>query len=75
MSKNQILFLEDVYQKNIPPFTAVMMSAQEACFINSQAKDGFIELHEKPTTIAIQKLKNGALEIIKEDELEEEDSI
>ena len=43
-----------------------VMSSQEARFINEQANLGFIKLAEKPTTIAIQKFKDGKLEIIKE---------
>jgi DNA-directed RNA polymerase subunit K/omega len=44
------------------------MSSQEARFINEQANLGFIKLDQKPTTIAIQKFKDGKLEIIKEAE-------
>jgi hypothetical protein len=62
MSKNQHLSLETCYSKDISPFK----SSQEARFINEQANLGFIKLAEKPTTIAIQKFKDGKLEIIKE---------
>jgi hypothetical protein len=47
------------------------MSSQEARFINEQANLGFIKLAEKPTTIAIQKFKDGRLEIVKEGEAAE----
>ncbi|MEO6097260.1 MAG: hypothetical protein ABIW76_16965 [Fibrobacteria bacterium] len=66
MSKNQHLSLETCYNKDISPFKSVIMSSQEARFINEQANLGFIKLAEKPTTIAIQKFKDGKLEIIKE---------
>ncbi len=68
MSKNQHLSLETCYSKDISPFKSVIMSAQEARFINEQANLGFIKLSEKPTTIAIQKFKNGKLVMISEGE-------
>ena len=68
MSKQKSLFLEDVYQKDIPLFTAVMMIANESRFINAQSIDGFIELYEKPTSIAIEKFKDNSLEIIDQTE-------
>ncbi len=40
MSDMPLFFLEDSYKKNITPFMAVMMVAQEARFVNSQAIDG-----------------------------------
>ena len=66
MSKNQHLSLETCYGKDISPFKSVIMSSQEARFINEQANLGFIKLAEKPTTIAIQKFKDGRLEIVPE---------
>ena len=66
MSKNQHLSVEDCYARGTSPFRTVIMAAQEARFINEQANLGFIKLAEKPTTIAIQKFKDGKLEIIKE---------
>lgn len=68
VSKNQHLSLETCYSKDISPFKSVIMSSQEARFINEQANLGFIKLDQKPTTIAIQKFKDGKLEIIKEGE-------
>jgi DNA-directed RNA polymerase subunit K/omega len=65
VSKNQHLSLETCYGKDISPFKSVIMSSQEARFINEQANLGFIKLAEKPTTIAIQKFKDGKLEILK----------
>ncbi len=64
MSKNQHLSLETCYNKDISPFKSVIMSSQEARFINEQANLGFIKLAEKPTTIAIQKFKDGKLQIL-----------
>src|ERR1043165_5691502 len=64
VSKNQHLSLETCYSKDISPFKSVIMSAQEARFINEQANLGFIKLQEKPTTIAIQKFKDGKLVIL-----------
>ena len=61
MSKNQHLSLEDCYAKGVSPFRSVIMSAQEARFINEQANLGFIKLSEKPATIAIHKFKNDRL--------------
>ena len=68
MSKNQHLSLETCYSKDISPFKSVIMTAQEARFINEQANLGFIKLNEKPTTIAIQKFKDNKLEMVKEGE-------
>ena len=64
MSKNQHLSLETCYGKEISPFKAVIMSSQEARFINEQANLGFIKLSEKPTTIAVHKFKNERLAVV-----------
>lgn len=69
MSKNQHLSLETCYSKDLSPFKSVIMTSQEARFINEQANLGFIKLNEKPTTIAIQKFKENRLEILKEGEV------
>jgi DNA-directed RNA polymerase subunit K/omega len=63
MSKNQHLSVEDCYARGTSPFRTVIMTAQEARFINEQANLGFIKLSEKPTTIAIQKFRNERLAI------------
>ena len=68
MSKHQHLSLETCYSKDLSPFKSVIMTAQEARFINEQANLGFIKLNDKPTTIAIQKFKADKLELIKEGE-------
>ena len=77
MSENQSLALEDMYEKDISTFTAVMMTSQEARFINEQANLGFIELNEKPTTIAIHKFKSERIKIVEDDtdESAEEESL
>jgi hypothetical protein len=68
VSKNQHLSLEDCYAKGFSPFRAVIMSSQEARFINEQANLGFIKLSEKPSTIAIHKFKNDRLAMVIEGE-------
>ncbi len=77
MSKDQSLSLENVYNKNISTFQAVIMAAQEARFINEQANLGFIELNEKPTTIAIHKFKQDRIKVVDENPQEgsEEESL
>ena len=63
MSKEQNLSLEEISNKKMSIFQAVIITAHEARFINEQANLGFIKLTEKPTTIAIQKFKNDRLKI------------
>lgn len=74
MSKNQHLSVEDCYARGASPFRAVIMTAQEARFINEQAHLGYIKLSEKPTTIAIHKFKNDRL-AVEEPETENTDSL
>lgn len=64
MSKNQHLSLESCYNLGSSPFKAVIMTSQEARFINEQANLGFIKLTEKPSTIAIQKFKDSKIEVL-----------
>ena len=68
MSKYQHLSLETCYSKDLSPFKSVIMTSQEARFINEQANLGFIKLNDKPTTIAIAKFKDNRLELIKEED-------
>jgi len=76
MSKEQNLSLENIHKKGVSTFTAVIMAAQEARFINEQSNLGFISLEEKPTTIAINKFKNDRLKIQKsESDLELSESL
>lgn len=74
MSKNQHLSVEDCYARGASPFRSVIMTAQEARFINEQANLGYIKLSEKPTTIAIHKFKNNRL-AVEEPEAQESDSL
>ena len=67
MSKNQHLSIEACYAKGISPFRSVIMTSQEARFINEQANLGFIKLTEKPTTISLNKFKNDRLIAIEEE--------
>ncbi len=67
MSKNQHLSIEACYAKGISPFRSVIMTSQEARFINEQANLGFIKLSEKPTTISLNKFKNDRLIAIEEE--------
>jgi len=67
MSKNQHLSVEDCYARGSSPFRTVIMTAQEARFINEQSNLGFIKLSEKPTTIAIQKFRNLRLAVLEND--------
>lgn len=67
MSKYQHLSLETCYSKDLSPFKSVIMTSQEARFINEQANLGFIKLNDKPTTIAIQKFKDNRLELLKDE--------
>jgi DNA-directed RNA polymerase subunit K/omega len=64
VSKYQHLSLETCYSKDLSPFKSVIMTSQEARFINEQANLGFIKLNDKPTTIAIQKFKDNRLELV-----------
>jgi len=64
VSKYQHLSLETCYSKDLSPFKTVIMTSQEARFINEQANLGFIKLNDKPTTIAIQKFKDNRLELV-----------
>ena len=72
----QKVYLDDIYASEKcdgSAFKAVVMMAQEARFINDQARQGFIELEKKPTTIAMYKFKEDRLEASNgEDEVAEE---
>src|SRR5690606_23580111 len=72
MSKHQHLSVEDCYARGASPFRTVIMTAQEARFINEQSNLGFIKLSEKPTTIAIQKFRNNRLIVQEEDALSDD---
>lgn len=55
---------DEVYQKNMSPFESVVVAAQEARFINEQARLGFLDLKGvKPTTVALDRLREGKVKI------------
>lgn len=64
---DQKVYLDDIYdseQCGGSPFKAVVMMAKEARFINNQAYQGFIQLEEKPTTIAMNKFRQDKLSVV-----------
>ncbi len=68
---DQKVYLDDIYASEKcegSPFKAVVMMSHEARFINDQARQGFIELEKKPTTIAMYKFKENRLEMSSLDE-------
>lgn len=55
---------DEVYKKNMSPFEAVVVAAQEARFINEQSRLGFLDLKGvKPTTVAMDRLREGKVKI------------
>jgi|GEM_PF-1215721 DNA-directed RNA polymerase subunit K/omega len=55
---------DEVYQKNMSPFESVVIAAQEARFINEQARLGFLDLKGvKPTTVALDRLREGKVKV------------
>ncbi len=63
---DQRVYLDDIYaskESQGSVFRAVVMMAKEARFINDQARQGFIQLTKKPTTIAMYKFKEGKLSV------------
>lgn len=72
---DQRVYLDDIYaskESEGSVFRAVVMMAQEARFMNDQARQGFITMHKKPTTIAMYKFKEGKLSIKPADEAKPE---
>ncbi|GHV17469.1 hypothetical protein AGMMS49938_18260 [Fibrobacterales bacterium] len=72
---DQKVYLDDIYaskQCEGSTFRAVVMMSKEARFINGQAHAGFIQLEEKPTTIAMNKFKQNKLSIVSADDKENE---
>jgi len=64
---DQKVYLDDIYASEKcdgSPFKAVVMMAKESRFINNQAHQGFIQLEEKPTTIAMNKFKQNKLSVL-----------
>lgn len=73
---DQRVYLDDIYaskESGGSVFRAVVMMAQEARFMNDQARQGFITMHKKPTTIAMYKFKEGKLSIKEADEAKPEE--
>ncbi len=61
----QRLFLDDIYANEncgSSVFRAVVMMAKEARFLNDQHRMGYIQLHMKPTTLAMKKFQDDKLE-------------
>ena len=55
---------DEVYQKNMSPFESVVIAAQEARFINEQARLGFLDLKGvKPTMVALDRLREGKVKV------------
>lgn len=70
---NHRVYLDDIYASEAcqgSTFRAVVMMAQEARFINEQARAGYLNLTMKPTTIAMDKFKANRLTIISREEAE-----
>lgn len=53
------LDLEQLEKRGINRYKAVLMTSQEARFINDQIRLDIIQSKEKPTTIALQRLFEG----------------
>jgi DNA-directed RNA polymerase omega subunit len=51
--------LDELEKRGINRYKAVVMAAQEARFLNEQARLGLAKLDEKPTTAAIRRLFDG----------------
>jgi len=68
---DQKIYLDDIYASkkcDSSSFKAVVMMSKEARFINSQAYQGFIQLEEKATTIAMSKFKQNKLSVVATEE-------
>ena len=69
MSK-QRLYLDDIYENEHCEgsiFRAVVMMSYEARFLNDQHRMKFIELHMKPTSLAMKKFQDNKLEYTKDE--------
>lgn len=64
------LKLENLAQRGINPFCASLMAAMEARYINEQVHLGILELDKKPSTLALEKLLDGRVVAINEEETE-----
>ncbi len=67
MAESQRVYLDDIYASEEcqgSVFRAVVMMAHEARFINNQSKQGYIQLTQKPTTIAMNRFKEHKLKMV-----------
>ena len=67
MAESQRVYLDDIYASEEcqgSVFRAVVMMAHEARFINNQSKQGYIQLTQKPTTIAMNRFKEHKLTMV-----------
>jgi hypothetical protein len=55
------LELELLERKGVSRYKAVLMSSQEARFVNNQLRMGIIESKDKPATLALRKLFEGRI--------------
>ena len=75
---DQRVYLDDIYaskESQGSVFRAVVMMAKEASFINDQARQGYLQLTKKPTTIAMYKFKEGKLSILDKKAIEEQNAL
>lgn len=64
------LQLDELEKRGINRYKAVVMAAQEARFINDQARLGIIKPEGKPTTTALKRLFEGR--VVENEESESE---
>jgi DNA-directed RNA polymerase subunit K/omega len=64
------LRLDELEKRGINRYKAVVMAAQEARFINDQARLGIIKPEGKPTTTALKRLFEGRVVENEENESE-----
>ncbi len=64
------LDLEELEKRGINRYKAVLMTSQEARFINDQIRLDVVETKEKPTTLALKRLFEGRVVINEEGEIE-----
>lgn len=59
--------VDSLRQRGLNPYQAAIMAAKEARDINEKVLQSIIEIEEKPTTVALQKLLDGRV-VLAEDE-------
>ncbi len=65
------LQLDELEKRGINRYKAVVMAAQEARFINDQARLGIIKPESKPTTSALKRLFEGR--VVENEEAQSQD--